>query len=225
MIRREERGGRVSSTVLAVKANPKSQRKAKGHGHLRRAEILAAAERIFVECGYEGATIRRIADEVGVSSTALYMHFRDKSEILVEICAETFARMITANSELAAQDMDPVQRVRAMLEAYVRFGFEYPNAYRLVFCPIPVDVPEDKLSTLTELGKQCYELFIGAVARIRDAGRLRTADVDAVAQVLWAAPHGVVSLMISQTTFDWCERETLVRLMLDAVFSGLVTEA
>ena len=49
--------------------------------------------------------------------------------------------------------------------------------------------------------------------------------VDAAAQVLWAAPQGVVSLMISQTTFDWCERETLVRLMLDAVFSGLVTEA
>jgi len=215
----------VSSTGLAAKANPKSQRKAKGHGHLRRAEILAAAERIFVECGYEGATIRRIADEVGVSSTALYMHFRDKSEILVEICAETFARMIHANAELAAREMDPIQRVRAMLEAYVQFGFEHPNAYRLVFCPIPADVPEDKLSTLTELGSQCFELFIGAVARIRDAGRLRTPDVDAAAQVLWAAPHGLVSLMISQTTFEWAERDALVRLMLDAVFSGLVTDA
>jgi AcrR family transcriptional regulator len=208
--------------VLTATANPRSQRKAKGHGHLRRAEILAAAERIFVECGYEGATIRRIADDVGVSSTALYMHFRDKSEILVEICSETFARMITANTELAAQDMDPVERVRAMLEAYVRFGFEYPNAYQLVFCPIPADVPDDKLSTLTELGKQCFELFSGAVAQIRDSGRLRTLDVEAAAQVLWAAPHGLVSLMISRSTFEWAERESLVRLMLDAVFFGLV---
>jgi len=63
------------------------------------------------------------------------------------------------------------------------------------------------------------------VARIRDAGRLRTPDVDAAAQVLWAAPHGLVSLMISQTTFEWAERDALVRLMLDAVFSGLVTDA
>jgi len=216
---------RVNSTVLTARAGPRSQRKAKGHGHLRRAEILAAAERIFVECGYEGATIRRIADDVGVSSTALYMHFRDKSEILVEICSETFSRMITANAELAARDMDPVERVRAMLEAYVRFGFEYPNAYQLVFCPIPADIPQDKLSTLTALGKQCFELFIGAVARIRDSGRLRTPDVDAAAQVLWAAPHGLVSLMISQTTFEWAERDALERLMLDAVFSGLVKDA
>ena len=58
---------------------PRSARKAKGDGHLRRAEILEAAERIFIAEGYEGATIRKIADEVGVSSTALYMHFQDKS--------------------------------------------------------------------------------------------------------------------------------------------------
>ena len=65
---------------------PRSARKPKGEGHVRRAEILAAAERIFVEHGYEGATIRKIADEVGLSSTALYMHFADKSEMLHEIC-------------------------------------------------------------------------------------------------------------------------------------------
>src|SRR5580704_17835253 len=54
---------------------PRSARKAKGDGHLRRAEILQAAELIFVRDGYQGATIRKIAEEVGVSSTALYMHF------------------------------------------------------------------------------------------------------------------------------------------------------
>ena len=67
----------------------RSARKAKGDGHLRRAEILEAAERIFVAEGYDGATIRKIADEVGVSSTALYMHFQDKGAILLEICEAT----------------------------------------------------------------------------------------------------------------------------------------
>ena len=44
-------------------ATGKTLRKAKGDGHLRRAEILEVAERIFVAEGYEGATIRRIAEE------------------------------------------------------------------------------------------------------------------------------------------------------------------
>ena len=210
------------STVATMRPSTRSQRKAKGDGHLRRAEILAAAELIFVECGYEGATIRRIADEVGVSSTALYMHFRDKSEILVEICGETFDRLIAANIELQARDMDPVQRVRDMLEAYVRFGFANPNAYQLVFCPSIAEIPPDKLEVLNQLGARCYELFSGAVARIGEAGRLKTDDIHAAAQVLWTAPHGLISLVNLRSNFAWADHAVLVKLMLDGIFEGLV---
>ena len=116
----------------------KSARKAKGDGHLRRAEILRAAERIFVAEGYEGATIRKIADEVGVSSTALYMHFRDKDQILLEICTVAMEQLAAINSEICARPVDSVSRVRMMLEAYVRFALDHPNAYRLVFCASPL---------------------------------------------------------------------------------------
>ena len=63
---------------------------------------VESLERIFVREGYHGATIRKIADEVGVSSTALYMHFRDKSEILVEICQDAFAQLIAQTDAIVA---------------------------------------------------------------------------------------------------------------------------
>jgi len=112
----------------------KTARKAKGDGHLRRAEILEAAERIFVAEGYEGATIRKIADEVGVSSTALYMHFQDKGCILAEICERTFENLLARNSEIAQKPLDAVVRTRMMLDAYMRWGLGHPNAYQLVYC-------------------------------------------------------------------------------------------
>ena len=209
-------------TSILTQTPARSRRKAKGDGHLRRGEILSAAERIFVEYGYEGATIRKIADEVGVSSTALYMHFRDKNEILVEICSDTVSRMIAANEALLAQDMDPVLRVRQMLEGYVRFGFDHSNAYRLVFGPLPVEPHSDDRAELSALGVSCFDLFSSAVAAISSAGRLKTDDVAAAAQVLWMAPHGLISLMITRPSFSWCDRDKLVALMLDGVFDGLV---
>src|SRR5205085_4713798 len=119
------------SPMTAVETTArKTARKAKGDGHLRRAEILEAAERIFVAEGYEGATIRKIADEVGVSSTALYMHFQDKDQILLEICTEAMELLLSINSEVSAQPVDSVARVRLMLEAYVSFALQNPNAYR-----------------------------------------------------------------------------------------------
>src|SRR3954454_21367047 len=117
---KNNREGR-SLTVAAPIAR-RSARKAKGDGHLRRAEILEAAERIFVAEGYEGATIRKIADEVGVSSTALYMHFPDKGCILAEICERTFENLLARNSEIAQKPLDAVVRTRMMLDAYMRWG-------------------------------------------------------------------------------------------------------
>ena len=144
----------------------RSARKAKGSGHFRRAEILAAAERIFLECGYEGATIRKIADAVGVSSTALYMHFRDKNQILVEICEAAFGKLLAQNTEIAALRMDPVARVRLMLDAYMNFALENANAYQLIFCSTHPALAEGERESVEALSARCYELFSGAVAQI-----------------------------------------------------------
>lgn len=203
----------------------RSARKAKGEGHLRRAEILASAERIFIDCGYEGATIRRIAEEVGVSSTALYMHFRDKSEILREICGGQLALLIEVDGDLLRREMDPVLRVRRMLEAYIAFGREHPNAYRLVFCAPPGHV--ERQDEISGLGRETYDLFREAVARIAAADRLRGRDVDVSAQVAWAAVHGVISLTLTLTRpqFKWADPAALDAVALDAVFDGLTTPA
>lgn len=208
--------------VDAVLEKPvRSVRKAKGHGHLRRAEILEAAERVFLGYGYEGATIRRIADEVGVSSTALYMHFRDKGQILLEICETAFARLLAQNSQIAALDMDPVARVRRMLDAYMKFAFENPNAYQLVYCSTHPALADGQEGSVRALSERCYALFLGAVAAVDEAGRLK-GNVDETAQVTWAACHGLVSLLIARPGFAWADQEDLMTAMLDSLTEGVV---
>lgn len=141
--------------TTTLKKPQRSARKPKGDGHTRRGEILEAAQRIFVAEGYQGATIRKIADEVGVSSTALYMHFKDKDEILLEICDSAIERLLNINTEVSARPIDAVTRVRLMLDAYMDFGLENPNAYQLVFCGPAGMLSEDKQERTKELGERC----------------------------------------------------------------------
>src|ERR1700761_3824775 len=103
---------------------PRSERKARGSGHLRRAELLAAAEKIFTVAGYEGATIRKIADEVGVSSTALYMYFQDKSQIMLEICVHALEQLYHQLDAITSSQRDPLAKVRGVLEVMMTFGLE-----------------------------------------------------------------------------------------------------
>lgn len=209
----------VSLTIREMPA--RSTRKPKGEGHARRAEILAAAERIFVEVGYEGATIRKIADEVGLSSTALYMHFSEKSEILHEICRGAFQTLQERNAAVIAADAAPADRLRRLIEAYVDFGFANPNAYRLIYLTRPAEAREGADTIAQGLGSELYRSFEAVVAAVEAEGRLN-GEVRAVAQALWAAAHGVISLMITKPYFDWVDRETLVRTQLDCLFQGFI---
>ena len=210
---------------LSITATParRSARKAKGDGHLRRAEILEAAERIFVAEGYEGATIRKIADEVGVSSTALYMHFQDKGAILLEICEATLKLLLERNRELAARPLDPVVRVRMMLDAYMRWGLQHPNAYALVFSgPPPAAAPLSEGAA--DMGSQCYDTFAGVVREVAAIGRLRTGTADSAAQALWMASHGVVAMISARPDFGWAPQDELIEVTLDGLLNGLVVD-
>jgi AcrR family transcriptional regulator len=202
----------------------RSARKAKGDGHMRRAEILRAAERIFVAEGYEGATIRKIADEVGVSSTCLYMHFRDKDQILLEICTAAMERLLAINSTIAESPLDPVEQVRRMLKAYVAFALDNPNAYRLVFCAPHSPMASDREAITHELGAQCRERFFGAVRAIAVEGRLKSGNPQAVYQALWAACHGLASLMITKPSLDWAPAEDLAELLVDGLLFGVIAD-
>lgn len=202
----------------------RSARKAKGDGHLRRAEILEAAERIFVAEGYEGATIRKIADEVGVSSTALYMHFQDKGAILLEICEGVLKQLLDRNAAIAAKPLDPVVRVKMMLEGYIRWGLQHPNAYQLVYStPRPVSAGVWPEGTV-DLSIQCYDIFTGVVREIAAVGRLRSGTDHSAAQSLWMSCHGLVALLISRPTFQWADTDELIEVTLDGLINGLVVD-
>ena len=198
----------------------RSARKPKGEGLARRGEILEAAQRIFVECGYEGATIRKIADEVGVSSTALYMHFRDKSEILHEICQTAFQQLLAVDLAIIDRPIPAGEKVRQILQAYMAFAFENPNAYRLVFMTRPQEA-EEAQDVAQRLGRDVYDRFEACVNQLADEGRLKT-EPKIAAQALWAGCHGIVALVITKPYFDWAPREGLSQAMLDALFEGLV---
>ena len=214
----------LSKGVEVAPAPPRSARKARGDGHSRRGEILDAAELLFIAEGYEGATIRKIADAVGVSSAALYMHFADKACILREISKRTLEHLLARNQEIAARPLDPALRVREMLEAYMSWGLEHPNAYQLVYsAPRPPSagfLPEDT----GDLSVQCYEIFADVVREIAALGRLRVGAADAAAQAFWMGCHGVVALLCARPAFDWADANELSKTTLDALMLGLIRD-
>jgi TetR/AcrR family transcriptional regulator, transcriptional repressor of aconitase len=60
----------------------------------RRREILTAARTCFARYGYEGATVRRIEQETGLSRGAIFHHFRDKESLFLAVAEDDAAAMV-----------------------------------------------------------------------------------------------------------------------------------
>jgi AcrR family transcriptional regulator len=203
----------------------RSERKARGSGHLRRAELLEAAERIFNVAGYEGATIRRIAEEVGVSSTTLYMYFEDKSQIMLEICVRVLQDLDHRYATICGEVAEPQARLRAMLEAMLDFGFGQPTAYQLLYCVVPRDVNERRQAVVSPLTERCFDHVLTAVEDAIAVGSLRpSAPPRLVAEAITAACHGAIAMRIANPLAPWTAPEALSRTLLDGLFNGFLAE-
>jgi TetR/AcrR family transcriptional regulator, transcriptional repressor of aconitase len=64
------------------------------HLEARRKEILAGARACFARHGYEGATVRRLEEETGLSRGAIFHHFRDKEALFLAVAEDDVAEMV-----------------------------------------------------------------------------------------------------------------------------------
>ena len=85
------------------------------HGDLR-AQLLDVAARLLREEGEEGLSMRRLAQELGVSRTAPYHHFSDKHSLLCGIAEEGFRRFRQVNADAELWNVDTFSE--ASLQAF-----------------------------------------------------------------------------------------------------------
>ncbi|HKG22171.1 MAG TPA: TetR/AcrR family transcriptional regulator [Blastocatellia bacterium] len=187
-----------------------------------RQEILDAARDLFVNEGYENVSMRRIADKIEYSPTTIYLYFQDKSELLFNICEETFARLSDRLEEITRGD-DPIQCLKKGLDAYVQFGLQYPNHYRVTFINHPThSVDKERYLHEGSMGMNAYSQLRLGVERCVQAGLFRVTDIDLISQSMWAAVHGVTAILITKAHFPWVDKEKMISLVIDNIIEGLM---
>ena len=178
--------------------------------------ILAAAASLFVEKGYDRATLREVAREAGVSTGAVYGHFRTKEDLLLEICrrqAEAQGGALRgALGSFSPGDGGFETALRAALAPFLSLPEEEARRREMVnllFWYESVREPE-----LGALVREAMGSWRGAVAgKVREeqrAGRLRgDLDPEAFAAMLFALPFGLQ--LYELLNGEGVDREAFVR--------------
>jgi AcrR family transcriptional regulator len=201
-------------------SRPRRSRARRGEGDRLRDQIVEAAERLLIQTGDEEAvSIRAVADAVGVTPPSIYLHFKDKDEMLFSICERHFRRLDEYTEKAAAKSKDPVESLILRGKAYVRFGIENPEQYRILFmskAKLAAEYvrPEDLRSSAS------FDHLVRGVQRAIDAGALG-GDPIMISMGLWSVVHGLTSILISYPHFPWPDTQQLVDHVLRVQCKGL----
>jgi AcrR family transcriptional regulator len=161
------------------------------HGDLRTA-LIDVGLRLLAERTADDLSLREVAREVGVSATAVYRHFPDKSALMFALAQEGLARLAAVQHEAATAAGGGGAGFEATGRAYVRFALANPALFRLIFSsPAPVDLlrrgPEETSEAVS---------FLKANAAAQAPTGAGEAVVEAIALQAWSLAHGLAMLML-----------------------------
>ena len=166
-------------------------------------------------------SIRAVADAVGVTPPSIYLHFADKTELMWEVCEEQFRKLDEVIEAARAGVDDPLEAIRRCGKAYVEFGLSNPQGYRILFMGRGNDVPHSVDPSHEKPAALAY--VVEAVQRGIEAGRFREGSPEMLALGLWAAAHGITSLLIALPGFPWPpDRDAMIDSLLTQAVEGVL---
>jgi AcrR family transcriptional regulator len=184
------------STTRSQRLRLASRRRRDAEKQELRQAILEAAGSLFLERGYEGFSLRQVAERIGYTPTTIYLYFADKDALLFALLDDAFDRFGAALGHAYKSTAEPLERLEAIGRAYVRFGLQNSQYYQLMFM-VRSDFLLQARSTETEPRIASFHTLQQAVADAMSARAIRPGNVDEISFLLWALMHGIVALAIS----------------------------
>lgn len=190
------------------------------HGNLKQALLDKALDHLRLH-GPDKISLRALARDVGVSQTAPYRHFEDKTALLAALATEGFKRLYRVSHTAMTVEGSAADALQVSGKAYIHFALDNPELYRLMFGPMLS--PDDDFAELEEAGGNAFNVIVSLVQRGIETGEFVDKDPLLVANSTWAMVHGISSLMLDRR-FDCVEggiSESVLDESLNLILIGL----
>ncbi|NUU24738.1 MAG: TetR/AcrR family transcriptional regulator [Streptomycetaceae bacterium] len=182
--------------------------------------IAAAALGILLAEGAQAVTMRRVAEDAGVTAMATYRHFPNRDALLRAVVGKAVAEMTAGWGDLGA-DLPFDRRVDALADAFLDFALGRPNLYRHLVAEHRPDArrfPDD----FRDGGSPAFAPVFTAVERAIRQGTLRDDDPLEVTLAITTPVMGLVQLYLGgRMTTSESDFRALCKRTVERVLNGL----
>lgn len=173
------------------------EKKTKDRGDLR-LRILEVAKKLFAQNGYNATSIRKVAAELDISPTTIYLYYKDKSDIVYALHQEGFSMMRAMFFALEHVE-DPFERLKAIGRSYIKFAINHVDYYDLMFiAKEPMEFLDVHcVGEQWEEGGDVFDFLLQTVIACQEKGYFPNEDSLTVALQAWTTVHGLCSIYVS----------------------------
>lgn len=175
----------------------------------QREEIMHAAAELFAAEGYTSVSMRKIARRIGYTPMSIYLHFKDKDDLLDCVCERAFADLYRRHERVDAETDDATERLKGGMRTFIDFALQNPSYYRAIFIRRGEVLPRRDLirRRTVALKREQVAAFLGVGAS--------SEEIEVVTQVVIAAENGVATLLTANSKLD-------PKKMIEAVIATVV---
>ncbi|OGJ92460.1 MAG: hypothetical protein A2487_00755 [Candidatus Raymondbacteria bacterium RifOxyC12_full_50_8] len=173
----------------------------------RAEQIISAAENLFIDNGLAKTTMDDIAKECELSKATLYLYYKSKEELVIEIVKRALDNLYEHLSAAAAVNLSGSDRLRVVGRSYLEFYREHPWYFKMINGmgefgthqtegDPHLDMKNNILSDIASRNYQIWDVCVECVKKGIDSGEFKpTVDPVATAVGLYASSNGVILML------------------------------
>jgi len=171
--------------------------------------------------GYQSISIRDVAKEAEISVGTLYKYFENSADLRQSLWLEPVEALKSNIQSNVDEAREPVEKIRVLLEGYVKFSIENPRVFKAAFLFIrPEQHPKPERVSLEH--EMFYRNLKTTFEAGQDLGLFKAFDTHVMAQIFWASIHGALGLPENLDRYDFDDVETLTGNMIETLLDLII---
>lgn len=184
-----------------------------------RDQILNVAQQLLSDKGYQNFSLRKVAREVGVSATSIYLHFEGKDDLIHTLMEKAIDHLNARLEEVSGRCSEPIIKLEALADEYVRFALQYPSEYQIIY-----SVNSDKMTRYPKekfrKARKGYDIVIKTIEEGVEKGMMDETQPRIAAYTFWAQLHGIMAVVLSRRLDTRIDRDEFIRQAIDHILYG-----
>lgn len=186
-----------------------------------REKILNTSRHLLFTQGYSSLSMRKIAKEIGVSATSIYLYFENKDHLVHTLIEESVEELSVAIEQSAAQKVTTVDKFEAIVRGYVDFAMSNPEKYQVIYMVLSSEMsryPKEKFRK----ARRGYGLLESVIKNGIEEGLMELDEPQIAAYSIWAQLHGVISVVLNQRLDSKIERNKFIEESIEHIVQGFL---